>query len=111
MGFKIFATENTAKFLKSRGVECTHIRKLHEGGPHIVDAISNGEIQLIINTPVGKESIYDDSYIRKTAIKFKIPYFTTTSAGRAAARGIRAARDARISVRSLQSYHGDITKK
>ena len=109
LGFKIRATKGTDAFLKKNGVECTPINKLHEGRPHIVDAIHNKEIQLIINTPVGKESVYDDSYIRKAAIKHKIPYFTTTAAGRAAARGIRASCNDRVSVRSLQSYHKDIS--
>jgi carbamoyl-phosphate synthase large subunit len=105
MGFKILATEGTMAYLKENGVDCIHVKKLHEGRPHIIDAITNGEIQMIINTPVGKESVYDDSYIRKAAIKYKIPYFTTTAAGRAAVKGIRAAREGLISVDSLQSYH------
>ncbi|VVB86100.1 Uncharacterised protein [uncultured archaeon] len=72
--------------------------------------MKNGEIQFVLNTPVGKQSSYDDSYIRKSAIKFKIPYFTTTDAGRAAARGIRAAREESVEVRSLQEYHEGIEK-
>ncbi len=108
MGFQIYATEGTADYLRENGVACVHIKKLHEGRPHIVDAITNGEIQMIINTPVGKDSVYDDSYIRKAAIKHRIPYFTTTPAGYAAVRGIRAVREGRISVRSLQSYHQDV---
>jgi len=108
MGFKIFATEGTAKFLRENGVECVPVRKMHEGRPHLVDAMVNKDIHLVINTPVGKESVYDDSYIRKAAIRYKIPYFTTTAAGRAAARGIRAAREGQLDVRSLQSYHRDI---
>ena len=87
------------------GITCTRINKLHEGRPHILDAIANKDIDLIINTPVGRESVYDDSYIRKAAIGHKIAYYTTTPAGRAAARGIRAAREGKLSVRSLQSYH------
>lgn len=108
MGFKLFATEGTAKFLRENGIECVHVRKMHEGRPNLVDSMVNKEIQLVINTPVGKESVYDDSYIRKAAIRYKIPYFTTTAAGRAAARGIRAAREGQLGVRSLQSYHRDI---
>jgi carbamoyl-phosphate synthase large subunit len=108
MGFKIYATESTAAYLEENGVACVYIKKLHEGRPHIVDAITNGEIQMIINTPVGKDSVHDDSYIRKAAIKFRIPYFTTTAAGYAAVQGIRAVREGRISVRSLQSYHRDV---
>ena len=105
MGFTVLATEGTAKYLQEAGVECKHIRKIHEGRPNIVDAIANGEIQFIINTPVGKESVYDDSYIRKAAIKYKIPYCTTTAAGRAAAQGIAAIREGKHPVKSLQEYH------
>ncbi len=108
MGFKIIATEGTAGFLKESGVNCECVMKLHEGRPNIVDMMKNGDIQFVLNTPVGKQSAYDDSYIRKSAIKFKIPYFTTTDAGRAAARGIRAARENRIEVKSLQEYHEGI---
>ena len=81
---------------------------MHEGRPNIVDGIKNGEIQLVINTPSGKTSKYDDSYIRKAAIKYKIPYITTLAAGVAAARGIAAFRKGRGKVKSLQEYHGDI---
>jgi carbamoyl-phosphate synthase large subunit len=109
MGFTIFATEGTAKFLRENGVPCTPVRKMHEGRPHLLDAMVNKEIQLVINTPVGKESVYDDSYIRKAAIRYRIPYYTTTAAGRAAARGIRAAREGLLTVRSLQSHHRDVT--
>ena len=107
-GFKIVSTSGTADFLSSKGVPCDKIKKVHEGRPNIVDAIQNGEINIVINTPIGKDSMYDDSYIRKTAIKYKIPYFTTTDAGKAAAQGILAAKNDLLDVRSLQSYHEDI---
>jgi carbamoyl-phosphate synthase large subunit len=81
---------------------------MHEGRPNIVDGIMNREIQLVINTPSGKLSKEDDSYIRKAAIKYKIPYITTLAAAIAAAKGIDACRRGKGSVRSLQSYHGDI---
>lgn len=108
LGFKILATYGTAEFLRENGINCEIIKKLHEGRPNIVDLMKNRQIQFVLNTPVGKQSIYDDSYIRKSAIKYKIPYFTTTDAGRAAAKGIRAARENRIDVRSLQEYHEGI---
>jgi len=108
LGFKIRATNGTQKFLEEHGIESEPILKMHEGRPNIVDAITNKEIQLVINTPSGKLSKYDDSYIRKTAIKFKIPYITTLAAGSAAAKGIEAYQQGKGSVRSLQSYHGDI---
>jgi carbamoyl-phosphate synthase large subunit len=108
MGFKILSTEGTADFLKENGIDCERINKLHEGRPNILDAMKNGEIQLVLNTPVGKESAHEDSYIRKSAIKYKIPYFTTTAAGRAVAKGIKAAKEGRIDVKSLQSYHKNV---
>jgi carbamoyl-phosphate synthase large subunit len=108
LGFKIKATNGTHKFLEEHGIESEPILKMHEGRPNIVDCIKNKEIQLVINTPSGKLSKYDDSYIRKTAIKFKIPYITTLAAAIAAAKGIEACRQGKGSVRSLQSYHGDI---
>jgi carbamoyl-phosphate synthase large subunit len=108
IGFKILSTKGTAAFLKDNGIECETIKKLHEGRPNIVDAMHNGEIQFVLNTPVGKEGAYDDSYIRKSAIKYNIPYHTTTAAALAAAKGIRAASEKRIGVRSVQSYHRDV---
>jgi carbamoyl-phosphate synthase large subunit len=109
-GFSITATEGTRKFLAENGVESAFIKKVHEGRPNIVDAIHNREINLIINTPIGKSSVYDDSYIRKTAIKYKIPYITTTAAAKAAADGIRAyiENGCKIEVKSLQAYHREI---
>ena len=108
LGFKIKATNGTHKFLTGRGIPSEPILKMHEGRPHIVDGIKNKEIQLVINTPVGKLSQYDDSYIRKAAIQYKIPYITTLAAAIAAVRGIAANRRGHGSVRSLQSYHDGI---
>ena len=108
LGFKIKATVGTQAFLAEHGIEAELIKKLHEGRPNIADAIKNGEIQLVVNTPVGKLSQYDDSYIRKSAIKYRIPYITTVSAAFAAAEGIAAYRRGRYEVRSLQAYHADI---
>jgi carbamoyl-phosphate synthase large subunit len=110
-GFNILATEGTHKFFEENGVESTFIKKVHEGRPNIVDAIHNKEIQLIINTPIGKSSMYDDSYIRKAAIKHKVPYITTASAAKAAAEGIKAyiKQKTGTEVKSLQMYHKEIT--
>ena len=108
LGFRIKATRGTHKFLSDNGVESELILKLHEGRPHILDAIANREIQLLINTPAGKVSQYDDSYIRKAAIKYKIPYITTLTAAAAAAKGIAARRNNAPGVRSLQEYHATI---
>ena len=108
LGFKIKATIGTHQLLASHGIASEVILKMYEGRPNIADAITNREIQLVINTPVGKLSIYDDSYIRKTAIKYKVPYITTLAAASAAAKGIAAYRKGTSGVRSLQSYHADI---
>ncbi|HUS71840.1 MAG TPA: carbamoyl-phosphate synthase large subunit [Sedimentisphaerales bacterium] len=108
LGFKIKTTNGTHRFLAKNGLKTEHILKMHEGRPNIVDAIKNGEIQLIINTPSGKLSKHDDSYIRKAAINYKVPYITTTAAAAAAAKGIAASRNGDSPVRSLQSYHADI---
>jgi carbamoyl-phosphate synthase large subunit len=108
LGFTIKATQGTHKFLTEQGIEAERISKLHEDRPHIVDAIKSQEIQLIVNTPSGKLSKYDDSYIRKAAINYKIPYITTLAGALAAARGIGGIRRGRSQVRSLQSYHAGI---
>jgi carbamoyl-phosphate synthase large subunit len=108
LGFAIKATAGTLAFLADYGIEAEFIRKMHEGRPNIVDEIKNNQIQLVINTPSGKLSKHDDSYIRKAAIKHKVPYITTMAAAIAAARGIAAHRKAKGRVKSLQSYHADI---
>ncbi len=108
LGFRIMATSGTAAFLAGHGIEATSVLKLHEGRPNIDDAITNGEVQLLVNTPAGKSSEFDDSYIRKSAIKHRVPYITTTSAALAAAQGIRAHRESAGEARSLQSYHAGI---
>ena len=110
IGFKILATDDTHKFLSANGVNSSFIKKVHEGRPNIVDAIHNKEIDLIINTPIGKNSKYDDSYIRKAAIKYKIPYMTTASAAESVAEAIKAYLQKKkgMTVKSLQAYHRDI---
>ena len=108
LGFTIKATRGTQQFLASQDINSDLILKTYEGRPNIVDGIKNGEIQLVINTPTGKQSQYDDSYIRKAAIKYKVPYITTLAAASAAAKGISAFREGKESVKSLQRYHADI---
>jgi carbamoyl-phosphate synthase large subunit len=108
LGFEIKATEGTQRFLAEHGIESKPICKMHEGRPNIADGIKNAEIQLVVNTPSGKLSKHDDSYIRKAAIKYKVPYITTTAAAVAAAKGIAACRRGHGQVKSLQSYHKDI---
>jgi carbamoyl-phosphate synthase large subunit len=108
LGFKIRATEGTCRTLAEKGIKSDHILKLKEGRPNILDAIVNQEIQLVINTPAGKLSQTDDSYIRKAAIKYRLPYITTLTAASAAAKGIEARRKGVPKVRSLQSYHASL---
>jgi len=109
LGFKIKSTIGTHTFLSEHDIQSELILKMHEGRPNIVDGIKNKEIHLVINTPSGKLSKYDDSYIRKAAIKYKVPHITTLAAALAAARGIAAYRQGKDSVRSLQEYHAGIS--
>jgi carbamoyl-phosphate synthase large subunit len=104
-GFMIRATVGTKAFLGSHGVVSELILKEHEGRPNITDAIKNKEIQLVINTPSGKLSKYDDSYIRKAAIRYKVPYITSLTAAMAAVKGIVAYCAGKSSVKSIQQYH------
>jgi len=108
MGFTLRSTEGTQAYLAGRGIASERIFKMREKRPHIADAIMNGEIQLVINTPRGKASKADDSYIRKAAIRHRIPYITTLAAAAAAAKGIAAYRKGKSEVKPLQAYHRDI---
>jgi carbamoyl-phosphate synthase large subunit len=111
LGFRILATEGTHKFLTGQGVAAERIFKLHEGRPNILDALANRQIHLVVNTPIGRRSQIDDSYIRKAAIKYKVPYITTLAAAEAAAEGIAAFRKGGSTVRSLQDYHAALRPK
>jgi carbamoyl-phosphate synthase large subunit len=108
MGFKIKATEGTQVFLAKHGITAERAYKRREQRPDIADDITNGEIQLLINTPMGKASKEDDSYIRKAAIRYKTPYITTVAAAIAAAKGIAAIRGREFDVKSIQEYHAAI---
>ncbi|WP_295067982.1 carbamoyl-phosphate synthase large subunit [Ruminococcus sp.] len=109
LGFHIIATGRSYEMIKEAGIPCDKIFKLYEGRPNIADQIANGEIQMIINTPAGKTSVHDDSYIRKAAIKHRIPYMTTMAAAKASAEGIKAIKhNTHLGVKSLQAHHADI---
>ncbi len=109
LGFKILATGKSYEMIIDAGIPAKRIFKIYEGRPNIADEIANGEIQLIINTPAGKTSAYDDSYIRKEAIKHRVPYITTMAAAKASAEGIKAAKhNTHIGVKSLQAFHDEI---
>ena len=108
-GFKILATGGTCDLIQQAGIKAERVKKLYEGRPNIIDLITNGKIQLIVNSPVGKDSIHDDSYLRKNAIKARVPYITTIDAARAAAEGIRYVKKHGDSeIRSLQEWHSMI---
>jgi len=108
MGFRLLATKGTHGFLAQHGIAAELALKLQEGRPNIADAIANAGIQLIVNTPSGKTSALDDSYIRKAAVKHKVSYITTVAAAVAAAEGIAARLKGDSSVKPLQEYHAEI---
>lgn len=111
-GFKIVATETTCKLINEAGIPAEKVNKLQEGRPNILDLITNGKIDLIVNSPVGKDSIHDDSYLRKSAIKAKIPYMTTIAAAKATAKGIHNVKKyGQGEVKSLQELHSEIKDK
>ena len=111
-GFKIVATGTTCDTINAAGIEAEKVLKLYEGRPNILDLMTNGDIDLIVNSPAGKESVHDDSYLRKAAIKNRIPYITTVAAARAAAEGIAYVKeDGKGNVRSLQEWHSMIKEK
>ena len=111
-GFDIIATSGTHQLISEAGIPSKKVKKLSEGRPNILDLITNGDIQLIINSPVGKDSINDDSYLRKAAIKAKVPYFTTIAAAIATAKGIRYIKThGNGEVKSLQELHSEIHDK
>ena len=109
-GFKLMATGNTYHTIAEAGYEVKKINKMYEGRPNLYDVITNKEVQLVINTPAGKEKVSDDSYIRKAAIKAKVPYITTMAAAKAAAKGILTIQKngRKSSVCSLQELHKKI---
>ncbi len=111
-GFNILATGGTFDLVTEAGIKATKIKKLYEGRPNVLDAIENGEIDLIINSPVGKDSVNDDSYLRKAAVRKKIPYITTIAAAMAAADGIAYMESGKKNeIKSLQTLHSEIRDK
>ncbi len=111
-GFEIVATGNTCDLITAAGIPAKKIKKLYEGRPNVLDAITNGEIDLIINSPIGKESVNDDSYLRKAAIKTKTPYMTTIAAAKATIEGIEYLKTHdNCESKSLQQLHSEITDK
>jgi len=110
LGLKIYATLGTSEYLQNSGIDNTPIKKLQEGRPNIADAIKNKEINLVINTPIGRSSKKDDSFIRIMAIQQKIPYITSMAAAQASVKGIEAIIKAKISPKALQDYYKGLDK-
>ena len=104
-GLKIVATRGTAAALREAGIEAEPVYKVNEGRPNIVDLIKTQKIGLVINTPLGRESFYDEKSIRRAAIRYNVPCITTLSAANAAARGIRALVEQTLEVAPLQALH------
>ena len=95
--------------IRGAGIDAEKVAKINEGRPNVLDVISNGKIDMIINTPVGKKGATDDSYIRKAAIKNRVPYMTTMAAAKATVEGICAVKNGEVlPVKSLQEFHGEI---
>ena len=106
IGFKIVASRGTAQVLRNSGVRAETVYKVNEGRPHIVDYIKSGKVDLIINTPLGRESFFDEKAIRRAAIHHHVPCITTIPGAAAAVNGIRALQRESLNVRTLQEYHG-----
>lgn len=104
LGFTIIATGGTTKYLREQGIEVEYVKKVHEGRPHIVDAMKNGDVQLVFNTTAGKQALQDSYSLRRTALTQKIPYFTTATAAAAAVAAIEDVSKSDYDVRSLQDY-------
>ena len=109
MGFRILATDGTARYLNARGIPAERVLKVSEGRPHPADLIVSGEVQLLINTPLGKLTQRDDYFIRRTALQHRVPYTTTMSAASAACDAVLALRSRRGSVRCLQEWYQQAT--
>jgi carbamoyl-phosphate synthase large subunit len=105
MGFTLYATDGTARYLRGRGIPTETVRKLHEGRPNGVDLMVNGEVRLLINTPMGKHAQKDDYSLRQAAIAYRVSYTTTMSAASAACDAILSLRSRKPAVRSLQEWH------
>ena len=101
----MIATKGTASHLIDLGINVEEILKVHEGRPNIEDAIRSGLIQLIINTPVGSQALHDDAYLRRAALEYNIPTFTTIPGANAAIKAIKSLRKSKIDTFSLQEIH------
>ena len=105
LGFKLIATKGTASYLQNLGIEVDEVLNVHEGRPNIEDLIRSRLVQLVINTPVGSQAIHDDAYLRRAALEYNIPTFTTIPGAKAAIKAIKALQSNKIDVYSLQEIH------
>ena len=103
LGFEIIATGGTTKYLREQGITVEYVKKVHEGRPHIVDAMKNGDVHLVFNTTSGKQSLQDSFSLRRTALTQKIPYFTTAAAARACVQALKELANDDYQVESLQA--------
>ena len=105
MGFSLIATSGTAKAISKSGLKVQTVLKVHEGRPNIEDLIRSGQIQLVINTPIGRQAAHDDKYLRRAALDYCVPTLTTLAGARAAVEGITALQSQQISIAALQDIH------
>jgi len=105
LGFRICATGGTQRFLEAKGLDCAKVNKVLEGRPNVVDALKNGEIQLVLNTTESKSSESDSKPIRQTALLQKVPHYTTLPGILAVTKAIAAQKAGTLDVRPLQDYH------
>jgi len=105
LGFTLYATAGTAQWLNKLNIPATSVNKVSEGSPHVVDLITRGQVQMLINTPLGRTSFADSQAIRYAAVMNRVPLLTTLSAAAAAVQGIRATKQKEFRVRSLQTHH------
>jgi len=105
LGFKLIATKGTASYLVNLGIHVEEVLKVHEGRPNIEDLIRSGLVQLIINTPIGSQALHDDAYLRRAALEYNIPTFTTIPGAKAAIKAIKALQCNKINTYSLQEIH------
>jgi carbamoyl-phosphate synthase large subunit len=109
LGFSIVATRGTANYLRAHGIDAEIVFKINEGRPHVGDEITNGRVQLVINTPLGRESFFDDRTVRRIAMMQQVPSITTLTGAAAAVNAIKALHTEGLTVRSLQEYHSEVS--
>ena len=111
LGFRILATRGTAAYLRAHGIPADLVFKVNEGRPNIVDHILNDQVQILVNTPLGRESFFDDRAMRRAAMVYNVPCITTLTGASAAVEAIRALRGQALDVRAIQDYHSEIAAR